>query len=178
MRTRASGMWSRSPSCAKTAGKQVKSSTTARISHTWFASHTGPIASATRAPCSRARGPRASRSHTPPPKSAPASNTYALSDTTTIPASRSASVISRFPLPASRLAHGPHEPPDTLRHVRAAHDLTVQQPRHDRAEKAVEQREHDERHDEPRHRRHRVPGAHHAVNHPGLAPELGRHPSG
>ncbi len=40
------GMCSSVPSRANAGGKQVKSSTIARMSHTWFASHTGPIASA------------------------------------------------------------------------------------------------------------------------------------
>ena len=67
-------MWSRVPSNANAGGKQVKSSTMARMSQTWFASHTGPIASAMSSRWRSWRGPRASRSHTPPPKSAPPSN--------------------------------------------------------------------------------------------------------
>jgi hypothetical protein len=45
--------------------------TTAKISQTWFDSHTGPIASVIAARWAWRRGPEANRSHTPPPKSAP-----------------------------------------------------------------------------------------------------------
>jgi hypothetical protein len=67
--TRASvrGMCSSVPIRAKAGGKQTNSSTTASTSQTWFASHTGPMEWAIRSRCAAARGPRASRSHTPPP---------------------------------------------------------------------------------------------------------------
>ena len=55
-------------------GKHVQKTTSTKISQTWLASHTGPIALAIRV---RARSPRrprpAARSHRPAPKSAPAS---------------------------------------------------------------------------------------------------------
>jgi hypothetical protein len=54
-------------------GKQVKRSTTTRMSQTWFASQIGPIACSMRSRCSFLRGPVARRSQMPPPKSAPAS---------------------------------------------------------------------------------------------------------
>ena len=60
---------------AKAVGKPVKSTTTTRISQTWFASQIGPMAASTSARCARRRGPEARRSHSPPPKSAPASST-------------------------------------------------------------------------------------------------------
>ena len=50
----------------------MNSRTITKISQTWFASQTGPIAVAMARGARAARAPRASRSHTPPPKSAPA----------------------------------------------------------------------------------------------------------
>ena len=72
---RDTGMWSTVMMRANTGEKQVKASTTARISQTWLASQIGPIAWAMTSRCRPRRGPRASRSHTPPPKSAPPSST-------------------------------------------------------------------------------------------------------
>jgi hypothetical protein len=71
--TRWKGTNSPSLSAAYADGKQVKSSTTTKISQTWFASHTGPIAWAIASRCASRRGPRAKASQIPPPKSAPAS---------------------------------------------------------------------------------------------------------
>jgi hypothetical protein len=68
-----SGTWSAVEMTAKALGKAPKSTTAARMSQTWLASHTGPMADSMSARCSRLRGPDASRSHTPPPKSAPPS---------------------------------------------------------------------------------------------------------
>ena len=45
-----------------------------RMSQTWFASQIGPIACSMRSRCSFLRGPVASRSQMPPPKSAPPSS--------------------------------------------------------------------------------------------------------
>src|SRR5437016_1457326 len=100
--------------------------------------------------CRSRRGPEASRSHTPPPKSAPASSTYALSESASSPAATSGSPTSAttdrlgciYPAPFGRAGT-----PD---------DLTIEQPDHDDAEEAVEQREAQEGHDETGHRRHRV----------------------
>ena len=72
---RVRGRCSVTESRAKAGGKQVKRMTTTRMSHTWFASHTGPIESAMSARCAALRGPLASRSQTPPPKSAPPKRT-------------------------------------------------------------------------------------------------------
>jgi hypothetical protein len=51
----------------KAGGKPVKRMTKTRISQTWFASQTGPMASAINARCFAPRFPRANKSHTPPP---------------------------------------------------------------------------------------------------------------
>ena len=69
---RVRGMYKVEAMAANTGGKAVHSTTSTKISHTWLASHTGPIECSIRprwgAP---ARLPPASRSQTPPPKSAP-----------------------------------------------------------------------------------------------------------
>ena len=70
-RNNVSGTCSATEIAANAGGKPLNSMTMTRISQTWFASHTGPIAAATARRCAAARGPRASRSQTPPPKSAP-----------------------------------------------------------------------------------------------------------
>ena len=57
---------------AKVTGNAVKSPTIMKISQTWFASQTGPMAPAIACRWRAARGPLARMSHTPPPKSAPA----------------------------------------------------------------------------------------------------------
>src|ERR1700682_3561635 len=74
-------------------GKAVNRPVIMKISQTWFASQTGPIASATAARCSWARGPVANRSQTPPPKSAPARTAYAVSASQRMPATSSALLI-------------------------------------------------------------------------------------
>ena len=58
---------------ANAAGNAVQRMTRSKISHTWFVSQTGPIAWSIRAQGNtRPRAvPPASRSHRPPPKSAP-----------------------------------------------------------------------------------------------------------
>ena len=68
------GTYSATPSAANAAGKAANSAVTTKISQTWFASQTGPIASAISARSRSRVGPRARRSHTPPPKSAPPSS--------------------------------------------------------------------------------------------------------
>ena len=67
------GTYSATPSAANAGGNAANSAVTTKISQTWFASQTGPIASAINARSRSRAGPRASRSHTPPPKSAPPS---------------------------------------------------------------------------------------------------------
>jgi len=75
IRAMLSGTYRATLTAAKAAGNAVKRPVIMAISHTWLASQTGPIASATRRRCSAALGPRARASQTPPPKSAPASTT-------------------------------------------------------------------------------------------------------
>src|SRR5262245_40291390 len=64
---------------AYASGKHVHSTTQVKISHTWLASHTGPIA---RSSTARGRDPRAAppaiRSQNPAPKSAPPNTAYAI----------------------------------------------------------------------------------------------------
>src|SRR6266550_849796 len=121
--------------------------------------------------CRSRRGPEASRSHTPPPKSAPAKSTYALRESASIPARTSASVNSGT---ADTLG-GVHPAP--FGGTGAPDDLPIEEPDHDGAEEAVEQREAQEGHDETGHRRHRVGGAQGAVHDPGLASHLGHRPA-
>src|SRR5690349_4277205 len=89
---RDSGMCRTVPNAANAGGKQTNSMTTTTMSQTWFASQIGPIAFATSSCCRFRRGPDASRSHTPPPKSAPPNSTYAFNATTMTQAATSASV--------------------------------------------------------------------------------------
>ena len=57
----------------KATGKAVQKTTSTKMSHTWLASHTGPIELSTRVRTRRPRPPRPpSGSQTPAPKSAPA----------------------------------------------------------------------------------------------------------
>ncbi len=62
-----SGMFNAVVIAANAVGNPAKSSTTTRISQTWFASQTGVMAWEISSLCSRLRGPLESRSHTPPP---------------------------------------------------------------------------------------------------------------
>ena len=63
---------------AYASGKHVQSTTNEKISQTWFASHTGPIAcSITDLGRSPVVGPPATRSQKPAPKSAPPNSAYA-----------------------------------------------------------------------------------------------------
>ena len=57
---------------SKAEGKPVQSTTSTKISQTWLASQTGPIAQSISSRGRRARSPPpASRLHSPAPKSAP-----------------------------------------------------------------------------------------------------------
>ena len=57
---------------AKAVGNDVQNTTSVKMSHTWLASHTGPIDEWSSARMRAARVPRpAVRSHEPVPKSAP-----------------------------------------------------------------------------------------------------------
>ena len=55
--------------------------------------------------------------------------------------------------------------------------MPVQEPHHDHAQEAVEQREREEGHDQAWHRRDGVRGLEHAVDHPGLPAQLRHHPA-
>jgi hypothetical protein len=61
------GMCSAVAIAANAGGNAVKRTTITSMSQTWFASHTGLIASAINERCARARGPKANKSQTPPP---------------------------------------------------------------------------------------------------------------
>src|SRR4051794_32782238 len=97
----------------------------------------GAMASEISDRCSFRRGPLASRSHTPPPKSAPPKRTYAVSETRIAPASTAASTFGvvasgmRFPFGQ------PHAAP--IRNRRALQDLAPHQPDHADREQDVEQ---------------------------------------
>src|SRR3989475_11291086 len=86
--------------------------------------------------------------------------------------------LSRSPPPPCPRPPPPrrHVEPPPLRDVGTTEDLPVQQPAHDHAEEAVQQREREKRDNKTRHRRHRVPRLHHSVNHQRLPPQLGNHP--
>ena len=57
----------------KATGYAVQHTTSTKISQTWLASHTGPIACLASSRIGSPRGPGASSVHSPAPKSAPAS---------------------------------------------------------------------------------------------------------
>ena len=80
----------------KATGKAVQNTTKTKISQTWLASQTGPIAiliiPRTRAP---RRAPPAVRSQKPAPKSAPPRTRYALNPTTMAAAANSGSITNR-----------------------------------------------------------------------------------
>jgi hypothetical protein len=69
---RVSGMYRVVTAAANALENPVHSTTSTKISQTWLASHTGPMELSIRSRACRPRSvPPASRSHTPPPKSAP-----------------------------------------------------------------------------------------------------------
>src|SRR5215211_752894 len=123
----------------------------------------GPSAWAMTSRWRRRRGPKASRSHTPPPKSAPPNRTYALSESASIAARMSESCTSG----TSHLPRGIDASP--FCRLGASDNLAVQQPRYDHAKEAIEKREEDERDDEPRDRRNRVSCSKHSIDDPRLA---------
>src|SRR3954470_11938908 len=86
------------------------------------------------------RGPDASRSHTPPPKSAPPNRMYPLSDRARHPATISARPSSTTGHPPRRVEPGPFDGLGT------ANDLAIKEPHHDDAEEAIEQGKEQERH--------------------------------
>src|SRR6476661_764728 len=157
-----SGMCSSVPNAANAGGKQTNSMTTTTMSQTWLASQIGPMACAMRSRCCCRRGPEASRSHTPPPKSAPANSTYAFSATTMIQAATSGSV--------RLIRQGSSR--------RCAGDLLTQEVDDDRSQEQVQEREYQKRHHEPGHRGDGVGGSKHAIDDPGLSSYFRYRPAG
>lgn len=97
------GMYSVDITAAKTAGKPVHSITSTKISQTWLASQTGPSeCSMSRRWGMPARLPPASRSHRPPPKSAPPSSAYRIRPSHMTPSRTCAGSIRASPVPAAR----------------------------------------------------------------------------
>src|SRR5687768_11392043 len=107
--------------------------------------------------CSSRRGPRAKRSHTPPPKSAPPNSAYASTTTPAIAATVSA---MRMSVVKCSILCEPQE-------QRAQRD----------AQEGVQHGKPDERREHVRHRRHRVACPHHAIDDPGLTPDFGYDPA-
>ena len=80
---------------SKADGKPVQRTTSTKISQTWFASHTGPIAQSISARGRRPRSPPpASRLQKPAPKSAPPKTAYIVMPTTRMTATAFARVIA------------------------------------------------------------------------------------
>src|SRR5215208_3916166 len=131
----------------------------------------GPIAWAMTSRCRLRRGPEASMSQTPPPKSAPPKSTYALSDSARMAASASASW-------SSDTAHdGRCVNPGPVAGLGTAKDLAIEEPSHNHSQKAVQQREQQKRHHQAGHWSNRVGGAKHALDYPGLPSYFGDRPA-
>src|ERR671911_2066061 len=81
--------------------------------------------------------------------------------------------------PTSGTAHdGGRIHPGPLAGLGTPNNLSVEEPGYDHAEEAVQQGEEQERNHQTRHRRYRVSGAKHALDNPGLTPNLRDCPSG
>ena len=88
---------------ANACGNAVQKMTRSKISQTWLASHTGVIDSSINARGARPRrSPPASRSHRPPPKSAPPSTAYKVTEASRIPPTAAAAITA---LPSPRPDH-------------------------------------------------------------------------
>src|SRR5215213_5812917 len=122
--------------------------------------------------CRRRRGPEASRSHTPPPKSAPPNRTYAFSENPRTAARTSESRTSTTGHLRWRVD------PRPLCRLGATDDLAVEQPCYDDTKEAVEKCKDQEWHQEPRHRCHRVGCSKEAIDDPWLPSHFGHCPSG
>ena len=97
---RLSGMKSVEKIDSNAVGNPVQSTTSVKISHTWLASQTGPIAQSINARGRRPPSPPpASRLQTPAPKSAPPKTAYIVAPTRRTPATASASLMSASPPP-------------------------------------------------------------------------------
>ena len=102
---RLSGMNSVEKMASKADGKPVHRTTSTKISQTWFASHTGPIAQSISARGRRPRSPPpASRLQKPAPKSAPPKTAYIVTPTTRMTATAFARVIAALPVRQRRRA--------------------------------------------------------------------------
>src|SRR5687768_17368682 len=109
--------------------------------------------------CLRARLPVASKSHSPPPKSAPPINAYRISA-----ASVTIAMMSSRRMLQPPFFRFPELPPE-------------ERNQHDRQEQ-VNAAEHREWHRESRHRRHGFTRFHYAVNNPRLPAEFCHEPAG
>ena len=90
---RVSGTYSVDATGVNPAGNPVHSTTSTKISQTWLASQTGPIACSITARWGAPRRvPPARRSQMPAPKSAPPNSAYAMRPTNMTPSTTSASV--------------------------------------------------------------------------------------
>ena len=105
-----SGASSAVPSAENAAGNAENKTVMAKISHTWFASHSGPIAISIAAR-SGACLP-ASRSRMPAPKSPPANRAYAVSDMPRMRASRPARLTSHHARRREAVERPGGKPPD------------------------------------------------------------------
>ena len=91
---------------ANAAEKPVHSTTSTKISHTWLASQTGPIAQSISSRARRPRSPRpATRLQKPAPKSAPANTAYIVAPTHSTAATASA-LLTAHPRASVRGAPG------------------------------------------------------------------------
>jgi hypothetical protein len=81
---------------ANACGKPVQKITRSKTSQTWLASQTGLIdSSISRLGSCPRRSPPASRSHRPPPKSAPPSTAYKVTEASRMPPTAAAAVMAR-----------------------------------------------------------------------------------
>ena len=97
------GTYSATLSAANAGGNAANSTVTTKINQTWFASQTGPIAFDIRERSRSRAGPRASRSQTPPPKSAPPSSTYNVIPAPIASSMATCSAVSLTCAPRARL---------------------------------------------------------------------------
>ena len=92
---------------ANACGNAVQKMTSAKTSQTWLASHTGVIDSSINCRGARPRrSPSASRSHRPPPKSAPPSTAYRVTEASKMPPTACRDHDSALPTDCSCSAGG------------------------------------------------------------------------
>src|SRR5882724_6546445 len=158
------GMLSAVIMVAKPLGNPVNNRTITRMSHTWLASQMGAMASAMASRCSLARGPNASKSHIPPPKSAPPISAYTMSDSKM----KMAMMTSSIGCPRWLVWHS----------IGRLQELATQQKHNNDCQKDVNHGENDERHDHPAHWCHSFMGSHHTIHYPRLASHFRHDPAG